>query len=154
MDNLSSLLNGIEPWHWWALGAILLAVEIISTTTYLLWPGIAALLVGVLNFFVPSMDARLSLFLFAVISVVATVVWKRSPWGNADRATHGTLNDRSAQYEGRRVVAMDDFNGANGAVLVDDTRWNAVTTDGSAPHKGDNLVVVGADGSLLKVKAV
>lgn len=152
MENLSAFLSNVEPWHWWALGAILLAVEIISTTTYLLWPGIAALLVGALNFFIPSMDTRFSLFLFAVISVVATVVWKRSPWGNADRATHATLNDRSAQYEGRRVVAMDDFNGAAGVVLVDDTRWNAIAVDGSVPRKGDNLVVVGADGAALKVR--
>ncbi|MBI3676620.1 MAG: NfeD family protein [Proteobacteria bacterium] len=150
---MDSILTGIEPWHWWALGAILLGVEILSTTTYLLWPGIAALLVGALNFLMPSLDPRWSVFLFAVVSVVATVVWKRSPWGNADRATHSTLNERSAQYAGRRVVAMDDFDGSTGAVLVDDTRWNAVTVDGSAPHKGDHVIVVGADGALLKVKA-
>jgi membrane protein implicated in regulation of membrane protease activity len=149
---MDSFLSGLEPWHWWMLGAVLLGVEILSTTTYLLWPGIAALLIGVLSFFVPSMDPRLSIFLFAVVSVVATVVWKRSPWGNAERATHGTLNERSAQYAGRRVVAMDDFNGSSGVVLVDDTRWNAMSVDGSTPRKGDNLVVVGADGTVLKVK--
>ena len=105
MDAITTFLNEQPAWHWWALGAILLAVEITSTTQYLLWPGLAALLVGVLKFVDPSLDGRLAVFLFAVISVVATAAWKRSAWGRADRDTHATLNDRSAQYVGRVVKA-------------------------------------------------
>ncbi len=81
MEALTDFLNAQPAWHWWALGAILLAAEIASTTQYLLWPGLAALLVGVLKFVVPPMDGRLSVFLFAVFAVVATVLWKRSSLG-------------------------------------------------------------------------
>src|SRR5450432_631760 len=112
MEAVTVFLNSQPAWHWWALGAVLLALEIASTTQYLLWPGIAALLVGTLKFVVPPLDGRLAVFLFAVVSVVATVVWKRSAWGRADRTTHGTLNERSAQYIGRVVKAEENF--ANG----------------------------------------
>jgi membrane protein implicated in regulation of membrane protease activity len=153
MESLTDFLNNQPAWHWWALGALLLALEIASTTQYLLWPGIAAVLVGVLKFAVPSLDGRLAVFLFAVIAVVATVLWKRSKLGRAERTGHHDLNERSAQYKGRRVVAIADFEGDHGAVLVDDSRWRAVTADGSSPRKGAALIVTGADGTTLKVRA-
>lgn len=153
MDALTDFLNNQPAWHWWALGALLLALEIASTTQYLLWPGIAAVLVGVLKFAVPSLDGRLAVFLFAVIAVVATVLWKRSKLGRAERTGHHDLNERSAQYKGRRVVACADFEGDHGAVLVDDSRWRAVTADGSSPRKGEALIVTGADGTTLMVRA-
>jgi membrane protein implicated in regulation of membrane protease activity len=152
MHAMTDFLNTQPAWHWWALGAILLAVEIASTTQYLLWPGIAALLVGVLKFADPSLDGRLAVFLFAVLSVAATVAWKRSHIGRAERTTHINLNERSAQYNGRHVTAVDDFAGTRGAVRVDDSRWNAITLDGTSPRKGDALVVTGSDGSTLQVK--
>jgi membrane protein implicated in regulation of membrane protease activity len=152
MDALSAFLIDQPAWHWWALGAILLALEIASTTQYLLWPGIAALATGVLKFVLPALDGRFAVFLFAVFSVVATILWKRSSFSRAERHTHHHLNDRSAQYVGRVVKAEDDFVSGRGAVRVDDTRWIARVVDGSAPVRGDMLEVAGADGSELKVR--
>jgi inner membrane protein len=154
MSDLTLFLNDQPAWHWWALGAILLTVEIASTTQYLLWPGVAALIIGVLKYFDPSLDGRLAVFLFAVISVVATAAWKRSAWGRADRSTHRTLNDRSAQYVGRVVKAEENFVNGRGAVRVDDTRWNAVVMDSSTPVKGDMLKIASADGAVFKVHIV
>ena len=152
MSSLTLFLNDQPAWHWWALGAILLAIEIASTTQYLLWPGLSALVVGVLKFLDPALDGRLAVFLFAVVSVVATALWKRSAWGRSDRATHAALNDRSALYVGRTVKAAENFVNGRGAVLIDDTRWNATVTDGSMPQKGDVLRVSAADGADLKVQ--
>jgi membrane protein implicated in regulation of membrane protease activity len=152
MGELAQFVNDIQPWHWWTLGAILIAIEIASTTFYLLWPGIAAILVGVLKFFDPALDGRFEIFLFAVLAVAATIIWKRSPWGQV-RSTHETLNTaRGLNYRGRRVTACEDFTSGHGAVLVDDTRWSATTIDGSAPRAGAALEVVDADGTTLKVR--
>lgn len=152
MHAITIFLNEQPAWHWWALGAILLAIEIASATQYLLWPGLAALAVGVLKFLDPSLDGRLAVFLFAVIAVGATAAWKRSAWGRAERDTHATLNDRSAQYIGRVVKAEENFVNGRGAVRIDDTRWNATVVDGSSPMKGDMLRVSAADGADLKVQ--
>ena len=57
-----------------------------------------------------------------------------------------------SQYVGRKVNVAEDFSGGRGAVLVDDTRWSAVSLDGSSPHKGESVVVAGADGAVLQVK--
>ena len=152
MQAVTDFLNAQQAWHWWALGALLLALEIASTTQYLLWPGIAALVVGVLKFAVPSLDGRLAVFLFAVFAVIATVSWKRSSFARADRDTHLNLNQRSAQYVGRVLKCEEDFVNGRGPVRVDDTRWIAHVIDGSAPIKGDMVQVAGADGTELKVQ--
>ncbi|HVP85701.1 MAG TPA: NfeD family protein [Rhizomicrobium sp.] len=154
MREFADFVNGIEAWHWWTLGAILIAIEIASTTFYLLWPGIAAIVVGLIKFFVPGLDGRVEIFLFAILAIVATIAWKRSPWGRVmHRPGSKEVNaSRGLSYRGRMVTACEDFSGGRGAVLVDDTRWSAVTTDGSAPSAGSALEVVDADGTTLKVR--
>ena len=152
MDGITEFLNSQPAWHWWAFGAVLIALEIASMSSYLLWPGIAAVVVGFIKLLVPSLDGRVATFLFAVFAVIATVIWKRTPWGGAPTGPRSTLNARSAQYVGRFGKAADDFRGGRGAILIDDSRWIAIVNDGSAPAKGDMLEVTGADGAMLTVR--
>jgi membrane protein implicated in regulation of membrane protease activity len=148
--DLADGMNQLEAWHWLALGALLLAIEIASTTMYLLWPGIASLLVGVLKFLVPGLGGPFSVFLFAVLAVASSVVWHRSPYGRrAARPNH--LNARMQTYLGRRGAAAGDFVGGHGAILLDDTRWAAVAESGD-PRSGEMLRVTGADGTVLRVR--
>jgi membrane protein implicated in regulation of membrane protease activity len=154
LSDLSLFLHGLSAWHWLALGAVLLAVEIASTTFYLLWPGIAALLVGLLQFAVPAAGGAPSVLLFAVLAVAATVAWKRSPLGRAVPTAQTNLNARMSTYLGRQGVAAHDFVGGHGAILLDDTRWSATLSDGPQPRGGDMLQVVGADGAVLRVRPV
>lgn len=151
--DIAQWLNQLQAWHWLALGALLLAIEIVSTTNYLLWPGIAALVVGVLNFLVPGLDGALSVFLFAVLAVASSIVWHRSPYGRRASARPNHVNARMQTYLGRRGAAAGDFVGGHGAILLDDTRWAAVT-DGGDPKGGEMLQVTGADGTLLHVRAL
>lgn len=154
MRELTDFVNGIQAWHWWTLGAILIAAEIASTTFYLLWPGIAAIVVGLMKYFAPGLDGRTEIFLFAILAVAATVAWKRSPWGRVmyERGSMAVNAARGLSYRGRIVTACEDFRGGRGAVTVDDTRWSAATIDGSAPPAGSALEVVDADGTSLKVR--
>jgi len=151
--DIAQWLNHLQAWHWLALGALLLAIEIVSTTNYLLWPGIAALVVGVLNFLVPGLDGAFSVFLFAVLAVASSIVWHRSPYGRRASARPNNVNARMQTYLGRRGAAAGDFVGGHGAILLDDTRWAAVT-DGGDPKGGEMLQVTGADGTLLHVRAL
>lgn len=149
----AALLDQVAAWHWFTLGVILLVFEIVSTTNYLLWPGIAALLIGVMKFIIPGLDGVLSLFLFAVLAVASSVVWQRSSWGRRVAASPNGLNARMDTYLGRKGTAAGDFVGGEGAILLDDTRWVAMVTDGSAPRNGDVLQVTGADGTVLRVRS-
>ena len=152
MDQLPLLFADVRPWHWFALGALLVSIEIVSTTFYFLWPGIAAAMVGLLLYVFPMLGPNSQIIMFAVMAVVATVIWKRyAPvtWTSAE--PHPTLNRRTANYSGRRAKVAVNFSGGRGAILIDDTRWTAVTADGSDPAAGETVVVIGADGTVLKV---
>lgn len=154
LAELSLFLHSLSAWHWLALGVVLLVIEIASTTFYLLWPGIAALLVGLLQFAFPAMGGTLSILLFAVLAVAATIAWKRSPLGAAAPAGPATLNARMSTYLGRQGRAAADFVGGHGAILLDDTRWSAVLGEGPQPRGGEMLQVTGADGAVLIVRSV
>ena len=153
MDALFGLLGNVQPWHWLALGAILVGIEIISPTFYFLWPGLAAGVVGVTLYIIPTLGPQKQVILFAVLSVLATVAWKRfAPADWTSTHPHPTLNQpRGAQYVGRRAKAAGGFSGGRGAVLIDDTRWSATTDDGSDPAPGEMVTVTGSDGSVLKI---
>jgi hypothetical protein len=152
LSDTSQYLHTLTAWHWLALGALLLALEIASTTTYLLWPGIAALVVGALQFLVPEMRGVSSLLIFAVLAVVSSILWQRSPLGRRAPTSHANLNARMVTYLGRQGAAAADFAGGDGAILLDDTRWAATVIDDSVPRSGDMLQVTGADGTILKVR--
>ena len=148
-------LHSPEPWHWWTLAAIFIAIEIVATSFYLLWPGIAAALVGCLLWLFPELAFSTQIIVFSVVSVVSTFLWKRyMPHTEAEASVSSTLNQRSAQYVGRHCRALDDFTGGRGSVQIDDTRWQAQTADGSNPVAGTELQVGAADGTTLIVQNV
>jgi membrane protein implicated in regulation of membrane protease activity len=152
MESLAAMLSELQPWHWWALAAILIGIEILSPTFFFLWPGIAAALVGVIAYFIPTLGGDVQIIIFAVLSVVCTFFWKRyapASWTSTEQ--HPTLNRRAESIIGRQVRAAVDFSGGQGAVTVGDTRWSAVSSDGSDPKQGDLLVVLSADGVVLQV---
>jgi len=152
MEALFAFLDVIEPWHWWALAAILIGIEMLTPTFYFLWPGIAAALVGLIAYFIPALGADIQILAFAVLTVVCTVMWKRyAPASWSSNEQHPTLNRRADRNIGRQVEAAVDFVGGQGAVMVDDTRWTATSADGSNPKAGDMLMVTGAEGVVLVV---
>lgn len=40
-------------WFWLTLGGLLLAAEMLGTSGYLLWSGLAAVMVGIIEWFIP-----------------------------------------------------------------------------------------------------
>jgi len=153
LENALLFADQLVAWHWLAFGVALLALEIATPTNYLLWPGIAALLIGALKFVFPGLDGVFSIFLFGVLAVASTIVWQRSRFGRAAATAPNYLNARMETYLGRRGMAAEDFVAGRGAILLDDTRWSAAVVDGSQPKHGDMLQVTGADGTVLRVRA-
>lgn len=68
----------LQPvWIWAILGLALLSAELLSSTFYFLWFGVAALVVALLLWLIPAMPATLQLFLFAFLSLSSLTVWRR-----------------------------------------------------------------------------
>lgn len=154
MDQIIHFIDQMTYWHWFAFGSILLIVEIVTPTFYFLWPGIAAVTVGVLKLIVPDLSWQVAISVFAIMSVVSTVLWTVS-YRRRMRGGDGAsgLNQRTLGYTGRRAIVAEGFRSGRGPILIDDTRWQAISDDGSDLAPGSSVEITGADGATLRVKA-
>lgn len=63
-------------WVWGALGLLLIAIEIATSTFYALWFGIAAFILAILNGLLPDTPIGVQLGLFALLSFGAVITWR------------------------------------------------------------------------------
>lgn len=151
MENLGALLLDVGPYHWLALAALLIGIEMVLPTQYLIWPGIAAVVTGLAAFFITG-DWTIQLAIFAVLSVALVVASHYMP--KEALGPIAALNQRTDQLVGRTATVAEDFHNGQGAVTVGDTRWSAIAVDGSDLAAGTKVEIVAAESTLLKVKRV
>jgi membrane protein implicated in regulation of membrane protease activity len=64
-------------WHWIVLGIALMAIEILLPSFVALWFGAAAVVVGVLLVFIPSLSVAIQVVLWVIFSILFTWLWFR-----------------------------------------------------------------------------
>ncbi len=148
---LISLLETMNGTKWVILGVLLLILEVVTGTTYILWPAIAALFVGILAFVLPFFSWEMQFVLFFVISSVLLVVGHKFVRPKMKGGEPSDLNDRARSMIGMRVRAVTDFELGAGRVQVGDTQWRAQIDDGN-PKAGAELRVLSVKGTTLNVE--
>ena len=107
-------------WFWLTLGGLLLAAEMLGTSGYLLWSGQAAVIVGLIEWFVPvSWTAQGSLF--AVLTLVCVFLWYRWMRHREARQKPNALNQRGSQMIGLQLTldtALQKIGEANNSKVV------------------------------------
>jgi inner membrane protein len=134
-------------WFWLSLGLVLGVAEMLAPGFFLMWLGLAALIVGVLDYFVPITIAY-QVALFAILSVLTVVIAKRYFVGNPE-SDDPKLNDRGARLAGEIVTVSEAISGGRGRVRVGDSEWNARGPDVAI---GERVRVAGSDGAVLLVE--
>lgn len=137
-------------WFWIALGAVLLAAEvIISTDFYLVFIGLAGLVVGLLALAGVDLPAWGQWLLFAVIAVFGLVFYRRrlrSRLMKADR-------DMPPELEGEVGNSRGDLAaGARGRIDLRGSEWDARNEGPGDLSAGERCVVVRVDGLTLHVR--
>jgi hypothetical protein len=77
---ISALASELGPWSWWIIGLVFLGLEILIPGVFLLWIGLAALVVGALSFMFWDMAAwswQVQVLIFAVLSLVFAMIGRR-----------------------------------------------------------------------------
>lgn len=145
-----SFLEGMNATRWGLLGLTLVGLELITGTTYILWPAAAALILAVLVFFLP-LSWEVQFVLFFILSIVLLVAGHRylRPMMKSGEPTE--VNDPGQTMLGRRVTAFSNFENGHGRVTVGDTQWSA-STDSGDPKSGDALVIISVAGTTLIVE--
>lgn len=155
MDEFVTWLWDVSAWHWLALAALLIVLEIVAPTTFLIGPAVAAVLLGLVVALVPELDWRWQLLAYSVLAVIFTVLAQRllrHRKGAGDGADR--LNQRSRSYLGRRFHLDEALPDGRGRMRVDDTWWSVAVQDGHSLAAGTAVEVVGFDGAVLTVRAV
>lgn len=153
MAGLVDLINSLTPWHWFLFGVALIALEVMVTTTFLLWPGISAILVAALTALFP-IPGGVALILFAVLGVGSTLVWQKYLSEHHTTSDHPELNRRALQYVGRKAVLRESLVDGFGYLTLDDTRWRIESEDGSNIQEGTRVEVISVEGNSFHVRPV
>ena len=152
--DLFQFLDGISPWWWVAFAFGLGAIEVLTFSFFLIWPGLAALGVGILMWVFPGMSGNAQMLWFAIMAVAFTIAGRQVVFMRRPTSDKPNLNQRSAALIGRKAVVIDGFAaGGIGNVQVDGMPWRARMVEGSdRPQEGDVLDIVGADGMVLTLQ--
>lgn len=151
---IESLLNELGPWNWMALGMVLLVLEILVPGVFLLWIGVAALIVGAASLLLWNTGFwvwELQVVLFLALSVVCAYAGKKLMGGNNTESDQPLLNRRSEQLIGRTATLKEPISEGRGRVQLGDTLWRVVGPD---LPKGTQVRVVSVQDSELVVTAV
>lgn len=144
------LLESMNGTKWVVLAVALIIAEIVTGTTYILWPAIAALVVGFLSFG-GFFTWEMQFLLFFMISLALLFVGHKFVRPQMKGGETSDLNDRATAMIGLRVRAIADFELGQGRVQVGDTQWRAKVRDGD-PKAGDELQVKSVEGTTLNVE--
>ncbi len=154
MDEIIAWLWMLDFWHWWAIGIALIAIETFVVSTFLLWPGISALIMGFIVLVFPDMDWRFQVILFAILAVVTSVGWQIWLRKNPTKSDHPNLNVRGASFIGRRVTLAEPLANGRGRIEIGDGWWIVSSVNGEDLAAGVDVEVVESDGGTLTIKPV
>lgn len=139
-------------WAWGVLGLILLGLEMATGTFYILWFGVAGLLVAGLTWLAPSMSLTLQVFLFAVLSLGSLLIWKQ--FYKKDE-----VDLRVGQSQGDEIGRLGTITEAvsakqNGKIkfaqgVMGSREWAAIATEDL--EVGAEAVIVAIEGNALRV---
>lgn len=154
MDEIIAWLWNLDFWHWWAIGIALISLEAFIFSTFLLWPGISALVMGFIVLVAPDMDWKFQVGLFAVLSVLTSIAWQKWQKNNPPKSDHPNLNVRGASFIGRRVTLAEPLANGRGRLEIGDGWWTVSSVNGANIDAGVDVEVVEAKGGTLTIKPV
>ena len=141
------ILVKLGAWNWLIVGLVLVALEVVAPGVFLLWLGLAALLVGLISLVVDWVW-QVQVIAFAAFSVAAVPLWRRVAQQDVPNPESEFLNRRSDALVGRVFTLEKPIVDGSGTVRVGDTFWRVAGPDAPA---GARVKVVHADGASLTV---
>lgn len=142
------ILVKLGSWNWLIAGLVLMALELLAPGVFLLWLGLAALLVGVISLFADWIW-QVQVIAFAAFALAAVPLWRRLASQSVNTESE-FLNRRSDALVGRVFTLEKPILDGSGTVKEGDTVWRVSGPDSPA---GSRVRVVRADGVSLTVEA-
>ena len=145
-----SLIASLGVWNWFIAAGILLILEVLLPGTFMLWLGLAALLVGLISLAV-DWSWQLQCAAFAAFALASIPLWRRLAKQVGGPTDQPFLNRRAEALVGRMFTLEKPIIGGVGAISVDDTVWRVRGDDIPA---GSRVKVTRVDGVTIYVERV
>lgn len=144
----------IQFWHWVVFGVLLVLSEIALTTFFILWFGVAAIIVGVILFFAPDLSLSWQIFIWTVLSSFLALAWfKYLKPLSIDRTKAGLSREAIVGEVGQVIsVPNEDRRGRMRfpAPILGADEWQIISSDTLA--EGDRVRVKDVSGNSLIVE--
>ena len=139
----------VNDYGWWIAGLLLLVGEILIPGIFLIWLGLAALLMGLVDWLLPALPWYWQLALYAVIAVGLVFGVRPLLARELERETERpTLNRRLHAMIRRTGILSEPIAGGMGRARIGDTVWRVRGPDLPA---GTRIRVVGVDEKTLSL---
>ena len=122
----------LGPWNWMAFGLVLLILEILVPGIFMLWIGIAAIVVGALSLLLSDTALwtwQLQVVAFLALSLVCAYVGKQLTAKSEDSSDQPLLNLRAEQLIGRTANLSEAITNGHGRIRIGDTLWRVAGPD-------------------------
>lgn len=141
----------LQWWHWLVLGMVLMGIEMLTPTFFLMWFGLGAVLVGITVSLLP-LDFTAQILTWTLASAAMTGIWLKS-FRNPDRTRAGRAKAGVLGVTGLVTRAIPEMG--QGEVLfqrpvLGSDRWPAVA-DSPIPM-GEKVRIVDVLGQTLQVE--
>jgi membrane protein implicated in regulation of membrane protease activity len=149
---LERLFAELGPWNWVVLGLILMIFEVAAPGIFLLWFGVAALIVGVVAILFGEalgLGWQIQVILFLVLSVIAVFIGRRLIGATDVVSDEPLLNMRGEQLIGQVVTLEEATVNGRGRARVGDSLWRVTGPDLAA---GTRVRITGIDHGTLVIE--
>lgn len=141
----------LGPWNWMVLGFLLLVMELATPGAFMLWIGIAALVIGALSLAIWDAAVwtwQVQVLAFLVLSVFSAIIGKTLAGSRRTLSDQPLLNRRGQQLIGRMATLTEPIKNGRGRVKLGDTLWRVSGPDLPA---GTQVRVTGAADTDLEL---
>jgi inner membrane protein len=148
-SDMVAWLMGLGHWNWFIAAVVFFLVEILAPGSFMMWLGIAALLVGGISLGV-EWAWQAQIIAFAVFSIAAIPAWRRLSRKVEAPVDRPFLNRRAEGYVGRTFTLDKPIVDGIGTIRIDDTVWRVSGPDCPA---GSRVKIARAEGAELMVES-
>jgi membrane protein implicated in regulation of membrane protease activity len=140
-------------WAWCILGVLLLGIELLAVDAqfYLVFAGLAAVLVGVLGLVGLELPVAGQWLLFAVLAVTAMFTLRRPIYAKLMNKPFGNV---STDVDQRVVLAQELAPGKSCRIEYRGSGWTALNVGDQVIPSGGAARIDSIDGVTLRVRAI
>ncbi|MCB1609328.1 MAG: NfeD family protein [Xanthomonadales bacterium] len=142
----------LTVWQWWlAAGFLLLIAEIFAPGVFMIWFGVAAVILGLITWLIPALPWALQAVLFASLSVAFVLYYRHlKAKYNTEGSDQPLLNKPLAQMIGQVHALHTAIENGRGKIKIGDSLWSVRGPDMPA---GERVRILAVQDLVLEVEA-